>query len=502
MSGPSSTIVGRDPELREVVAFLERLESGLGALVLEGAAGIGKTTIWSAGVLVAEDRGHRVVTTRAAESEARWSYAALCDLFGSVLERHSVACPPRSAARWGPRSSGRRNRHAAGSAGRLAGHGRRGVEPRRRVTAGHRGRRCPVARWPSARVLSFVRRLFAENRSRCSPRCGSLRARRETPSGSIEPFSRSRSLRSDRWRGCRSGSSCATAPGWICLIPPWSDSIGSAAGTRCSRSRSLVLALARERAPSGITAGPVPDDLQQLLSARLAACPSAGRLPLLAVAAMSQPTAQLVLDAAATDEARSTASTSRRGGRDRARGRTRAVHPPAARLDRLLERLAGGSSRAPPPARALLTDPEERARHLALAAEGPDGEVAGALEGAARYARARGAPDAAAELAEQALRDHAADELGELRRRRLEEPSTTLMAATRAARIGCSARRSAGRCRGPERAQMLYRLSSMSWMNLIAGVRATGRAGPPRGGRGSRPAKRHPGRCSPGSRST
>jgi DNA-binding CsgD family transcriptional regulator len=49
-------------------------------------------------------------------------------------------------------------------------------------------------------------------------------------------------------------------------------------------------------------------------------------------------------------------------------------------------------------------DPEERARHLALAAEGPDSGAAKALEDAARAAVARGSPIAAAELCEMAER--------------------------------------------------------------------------------------------------
>jgi hypothetical protein len=50
----------------------------------------------------------------------------------------------------------------------------------------------------------------------------------------------------------------------------------------------------------------------------------------------------------------------------------------------------------------LTTDAEERGRHLALGSDGPDEVIAAALDEAAARARARGAPDAAAELLERA----------------------------------------------------------------------------------------------------
>ena len=58
----------------------------------------------------------------------------------------------------------------------------------------------------------------------------------------------------------------------------------------------------------------------------------------------------------------------------------------------------------------VVDDVEERARHLALAAEGPDRGVAAALEAAAGLAARRGAQEAATELAELACRATPPDE--------------------------------------------------------------------------------------------
>src|SRR6185436_1903341 len=51
----------------------------------------------------------------------------------------------------------------------------------------------------------------------------------------------------------------------------------------------------------------------------------------------------------------------------------------------------------------VATDPEEIARHLALACDGRDAVIARKVADAARRARGRGAPDTAAELTELAL---------------------------------------------------------------------------------------------------
>src|SRR5918992_1327380 len=82
----SATFVGRDPEISSIERFLERVPRGPYALVIEGEAGIGKTTVWVEAVRMAEAAGLRVLKARPAESEANLSYAALSDLVGTAFD--------------------------------------------------------------------------------------------------------------------------------------------------------------------------------------------------------------------------------------------------------------------------------------------------------------------------------------------------------------------------------------------------------------------------------
>jgi hypothetical protein len=79
-------IIGRDAELELVASFLDRLATGPPALVIEGEAGIGKTTVWRAGVAAAHRRGYRILICRPVEAEATLSFAALGDLLDGVLD--------------------------------------------------------------------------------------------------------------------------------------------------------------------------------------------------------------------------------------------------------------------------------------------------------------------------------------------------------------------------------------------------------------------------------
>lgn len=88
-------VVGREREMAAVAAFLDAVPSGPCGLVLEGEAGIGKTTVWGAGAARAAERSYTVLSSRPVESEATLSFAALGDLMDGVLDEALPQLPPQ-----------------------------------------------------------------------------------------------------------------------------------------------------------------------------------------------------------------------------------------------------------------------------------------------------------------------------------------------------------------------------------------------------------------------
>lgn len=91
-------LVGRERELAALRGLLEpRLAPSV--IVLTGGPGIGKTTLWEAGIAEAQASGFRHLTARASSAEAELSFAALTDLLDGVelgsLER--LPTPQRRA---------------------------------------------------------------------------------------------------------------------------------------------------------------------------------------------------------------------------------------------------------------------------------------------------------------------------------------------------------------------------------------------------------------------
>ena len=92
-------VVAREPELAALHRFVAPEVPSAGALVLTGGAGIGKTTLWEAGIEMARESGLQLLSARPSSAEARLPFSALIDLCepvdAEVLSR--IPAPQRSA---------------------------------------------------------------------------------------------------------------------------------------------------------------------------------------------------------------------------------------------------------------------------------------------------------------------------------------------------------------------------------------------------------------------
>jgi DNA-binding CsgD family transcriptional regulator len=161
----------------------------------------------------------------------------------------------------------------------------------------------------------------------------------------------------------------------------------------------------------------LPESLSTLVMDRLRALPARVRETLVAVAAVAAPAVTLLepLAARIVDDIE---LAEKQGVLELDGDRIHFTHPllapacytamPLHKRRRLHRRLA-----------ELDVDLEERARHLAIAAIGTEEEIAEALDAAATHARARGAAQAAAELADRAVALTPAYALGSINRRRI-----------------------------------------------------------------------------------
>ena len=420
-------IVGREVELGVLERFLERVPAGPVGLVLEGPAGIGKTTLWLEVVRAAEARSFRLLAARPAESEMKLSYAVLADLIGEAyVETRPVLPLPQDRAlgvalmRVEAEAPADPQTIATALVGVLAAL----AAERPLVVA------IDDAQWldsASARVLEFAAR-------RLPPQTGLVLTRRVQARTDL-PLALGRALPEDRLERVVPGPLSVAA--LYHLI--W-DRLGVSFPRRllvrlvAASGGNPFFALEIARSLAGAAGDrdvddplPIPEAVQELVAARVAALSPSAREAVLAAAALSRPTvAAVAVAVAANGEGEAAVVEAEQADVLVVEGeRVRFTHPllasvvygsaPPSRRRQLHRRLAG-----------IVVDLEERARHLGHSATGPDEPTAAQLEQAARQAARRGAQHAAAELFEASARLTPDGRPEELARRSLGDGSALL----------------------------------------------------------------------------
>jgi DNA-binding CsgD family transcriptional regulator len=399
----SPGVVGRDAELASLRGFVSTVPEGAVALTLEGDAGVGKTTLWEAGLENAGAQGFRLLVARPAESETTLSFSGIGDLLDPVLEE---ALAPLSAAQ----------HRALSRALVLTDDDGPPPDPHAIGVALLSSVRALAAEQPVVVAVDDVQWLdpasagglsYAARRLR-SEHVGLLLSRRSGLESTLLKELR-RTLPTGRVTNLVVGPLDAGALHHVVrlhlgvsLSRPLIAEVRDASGGNPFYALEIVRTL--QRAGVSVDAGqrlPVPESLQDLVHGRLHALPRESLDFLLAAAAHAHPTIE-VTEAASEVE---------RGAGLRPAVDARVIELDGNRIRFTHPLLAAGAYETADPTRraaiharlaSLLDDPEARAWHLAASVGSPDERVAEALEDAARHAQRRGALRPAALMLERA----------------------------------------------------------------------------------------------------
>jgi DNA-binding CsgD family transcriptional regulator len=420
------TIIGREQELAATGRLLDRAAEGTAALVFDGEAGIGKTTLWLHAVGAAASRGFHVLQARPAESEATLSYTALADLVGTAFDETKDELPPLQ--------------QRALETALLLGDADESADARTTAAALVAVLHALASRGPVLLAVDDVQWLDAASgqalafAARRLPAGLALLVARRVEGDADLPLGLARALPEDRCERIVVGPLTVAALHHLIsgrlgtsLSRPLLIRLADACGGNPFFALEIARVLGRD--DGGHEPLPVPRSLEDLVAARVAVLSLDARIVALAAAALSQPTVATVVEAfdgqgdarAAVIEAEEASVLVAE------RDRIRFTHPLLAsvvyrsaareRRRRLHERLA-----------TVVVDAEERARHLALGTTRADEDVAAEIERAAAGAARRGAPQAAADLLAASARLTPGGRTEALTRRRLGEAAARLAA--------------------------------------------------------------------------
>lgn len=453
--------VGRDQELKTLTEFVRRCPSGAGVHLLQGQAGIGKSTLLRHAEEVAHREGIRLLGARPTQAERALAFAALGDLIGEALVTvgDRLPAPQRRALRValfledagdGPPPEPRAV--AAGLVSTL----RAVAEPSPVLVT------VDDVQWldaASALALGFAMRRLPGHR------VGVAVAQRVTGEPRL-PLGLDRPVEG--------------LPVEVQVLEPLDDTairtiVRSRVPLRLPRTveRRLesavagnpfyalelgrALAVSEDADPAVPLA--LPSALQGLVRDRLASLPAATRELLALVASMPQPTlGRLRAHEVSRDDLDAAVAAGVLVLDD---DRLRFAHPLLA--SGAHDALSGQAQRDLRLRLGALTDdPEERAHHLAFAIPAPDAETAAALDLAAEQASRRGAIHAAADFHAQARRFTPAEDRSELRRRTAGEASCLRMTGDSPRARGLLKAALEDCPPGDERAALLYELGRVA----------------------------------------
>jgi ATP/maltotriose-dependent transcriptional regulator MalT len=454
-------LIGREAERITLSRFLDKVSDGPAVLVLEGQAGIGKTTLWKEGVAIGRGRGIQVLAAAPAESETPLPFATLGDLFQELSETalSQLPAPQRRALEVALLRADVEGDPAEQRVISVAAL----TTIRALANSGPLILAVDDVQWmdpPSNRVLQFaLRRLRNEA-------VGILVAVR-TPDADEAPLGLDKAFGSDRVETLSVGplnlestdELLRSRLGVAFSAPTLTQLHNHSRGNPFFALEIGRFLLTQGRLVPASQVLPLPESLRELVSKRLEALPASTREVLLLVSALSQPSEALLSAATHGPEVWKAGLERAVEARiiERHGGRLRFTHP--------LMRSVLYTDASPDRLRALhgrlaqvVAEPEERARHLALATEAPDSDVASVLESAAEQAHGRGAPDAAAALVEQARELTPPGRVEDARRRAMKAVDYHLQTGeTSRARVQLE-ELLAGLPAGPARAHALHRL--------------------------------------------
>ncbi|MFD0634515.1 AAA family ATPase [Catenulispora yoronensis] len=410
-----ATVYSRDAELAAVRGLLAAPEAGARALVLVGEAGIGKTTLWTAGVEAARAAGWTVLTARGAPEESGLSFAGLMDLMEQLPDSRFAALPQIQRAaveaallRAAPTASIGPLEVGAGTLAVL-----RGLCQERPVLVAVDDLQwldepTTDALWFAVRRLgtSALRILTAYRTAGVADDESYVRkyiAADDIPLENVERLTVGplgsepiRRLIRDRYQAVLPLGAADRIAEQTGGNPFWALEVGAALAAEPGVGRARAVAASEL---------PIPASLSALVRRRLGSLEPEVHEVLLTVAMLDQPTIALARRVLAPSVAAPDAAIDRAvasGVVAALSGRLRVAHP-------LLS--AAVVDATPPLARGALhrrlaevvEDPELRARHVLRAWQGePDADIAAYLEAGSASAAARGAVRSAAELAERA----------------------------------------------------------------------------------------------------